>query len=257
MNGNNYKERRRRRKALNWHLQKVGHRMEEDGPVRIIMENGILKAPLSPGQVSSEEGSANCPKGNDPVVANETGAVTNSGPLELVGGCEVTLAQDRPRHDSGTITIYVDGACEPNPGRGGWAYIRICEGTRTEAAGAEQNTTSNRVELRAAIEALTVLPELSEVEVFCDSPYLIKGITTWLPRWKQARWRTTAGSPVKNREQWEQLDRLCSRHSITWNCIQNQSTAPELQRCSRLANQQAGIAEGQERWWLRTAGNAA
>lgn len=156
-------------------------------------------------------------------------------------------AEKPPRPQSSLITIYTDGACEPNPGRGGWAYVRTCNGVRTEAAGTEAHTTNNRMELRAAIEGLKAIKEAGQmIEAYSDSQYLVNGITTWIRAWKQKGWRG-----VKNSDLWQQLDQLGRKHSVRWHWIRGHSGIPENERCDRLASQQAGIPEGYEPWWAK------
>ena len=148
------------------------------------------------------------------------------------------------------LKISTDGACEPNPGRGGWAYVLNRDGVKTEAAGTVPWTTNNQMELRAAIEALSVLPEPSDVEITSDSEYVVNGITGWIHAWKTNHWRTAGRKPVQNRALWEELDRLCQIHRVTWHWVRGHSGDPANERCDRLANQQAGIAANapQPRW---------
>ena len=98
------------------------------------------------------------------------------------------------------LKIWTDGACEPNPGRGGWAYVMNRDGVETKAAGTVPQTTNSQMELRAAIEALPVLPEQSDVEITCDSTCVVNGITDWIHNWKTNDWRTANKTPVQNRE---------------------------------------------------------
>ena len=101
------------------------------------------------------------------------------------------------------IRIHTDGACSGNPGPGGWAAILKYGTHRKSLFGAEPQTTNNRMELRAAIEALRALKEPCHVVVVTDSRYLRDGITKWLPNWKKNGWKTSAKDPVKNRDLWE------------------------------------------------------
>ena len=109
------------------------------------------------------------------------------------------------------VKIYTDGACRGNPGPGGWAAVLIWGPHRKEIAGGEEDTTNNRMELRAAIEALRALKEPAEVDLYTDSVYLKQGITEWLPRWKENGWKRRQGRrllPVANEDLWRELDRL-------------------------------------------------
>ena len=148
------------------------------------------------------------------------------------------------------VRIYTDGACSGNPGPGGWAYILIRGGARTEKSGAEpRQTTNNHMEMRAAIEALSAIGKASDVQLTTDSQYLVSGMTEWLPRWKHSNWQTADGKPVKNRLQWEELDRQCQRHRVSWQWVRGHSGDADNERCNVLANEQAGIKDGDE-WWL-------
>ncbi len=116
------------------------------------------------------------------------------------------------------VTIHTDGACEGNPGPGGWA------------------TTNNRMELRAAIAALRALKESCRVELFTDSEYLRDGIMKWLVRWKVNGWRTIERKPVKNDDLWRQLDALCLKHQVHWHWLKGHAGHPDNERCDQLAN---------------------
>ena len=149
------------------------------------------------------------------------------------------------------IKISTDGACNGSHGPGGWAYLMTRDRVKTEASGAEPGlTTSNRMDMQAAIEALSALAEPSEVHVTTDSQYLAFGMAEWLPGWKEMHWRTASGKPVENRDLWEALDVLCHRHKVSWEWVQSSADA-DNQRCKFLANQQAGIPEGFEPSWKR------
>ena len=126
------------------------------------------------------------------------------------------------------VTIHTDGACDGNPGPGGWAAVlRFGEHGR-ELTGGEPATTNNRMELQAAISALTALKQPCEVTLFTDSEYLRQGITEWLSRWKANNWRTVDRKPVKNDDLWRQLDEVASRHSIDWQWLMGNSTARRI-----------------------------
>lgn len=114
------------------------------------------------------------------------------------------------------VIIYSDGACEPNPGPGGWGAVIVHGGEVKEICGGEEWTTNNQMELRAAIEALRSLAEACEISFYTDSKYLQNGITDWIVRWKRNGWRTAGKRQVKNKALWQDLDQLDQRHKIDW-----------------------------------------
>ena len=133
------------------------------------------------------------------------------------------------------VVIHTDGACEGNPGPGGWAAILRHGALAKELSGAEPATTNNRMELTAAIAALRALKEPCEVELFTDSEYLRDGITTWVASWKARDWRTADRKPVKNDGLWRQLDELCARHKVQWRWLKGHAGHPDNERCDKLA----------------------
>ncbi len=136
-----------------------------------------------------------------------------------------------------TVEIFTDGACRGNPGPGGWGAILRYRGRERELNGAESETTNNRMELTAAIEALRSLKRPCSVELVTDSQYVKQGITAWLPGWKRRGWRASSGQPVKNQDLWEQLDALTRAHRVDWFWVRGHSGHPENERADRLANQ--------------------
>ena len=134
-------------------------------------------------------------------------------------------------------TIYTDGACLGNPGPGGWAALLVDDGSRREISGYEPATTNNRMELRAAVEALRALEEPSQVDLHTDSQYLRNGMSEWLARWKRNGWRTADRKPVKNVDLWQQLDGLAARHDVRWHWVRGHAGHPENERCDALANE--------------------
>jgi ribonuclease HI len=135
------------------------------------------------------------------------------------------------------VTVYTDGACAGNPGPGGWgAIVRGDDGER-EISGYEPATTNNRMELRAAVEALRSFAEATEVDLHTDSQYLRNGMAEWLARWKRNGWRTADRKPVKNTDLWRELDELAHRHLIRWHWVRGHSGHPENERCDALANE--------------------
>ncbi len=139
------------------------------------------------------------------------------------------------------IVIYTDGACRGNPGPGGWgALLRRGESQR-ELFGGENNTTNNRMELTAAIQALQALHRACSVELHTDSNYLRQGITQWLANWKKNGWKTAAKKPVKNADLWLELDDACQRHTIEWRWVKGHSGNLGNEAADVLANR--GIDE--------------
>lgn len=146
------------------------------------------------------------------------------------------------------VRIYTDGACLGNPGPGGWAAVLLSGPHRKEISGGERTTTNNRMELRAAIEALKALREPAEVDLYTDSAYLQRGITEWLPRWKEQGWRRREGwrlVPVANEDLWRELDRLVGVHRVRFRWLAGHAGDPENERADLLARAQA-LAAGRE-----------
>ena len=134
-----------------------------------------------------------------------------------------------------TVSIHTDGGCEGNPGPGGWAAVlKFGEHTR-ELSGGEPATTNNRMELQAAISALSALKERCQVTLFTDSQYVRQGICEWLARWKANHWRTVERKPVKNEDLWRKLDEAASRHRVNWRWLKGHAGHVENERCDELA----------------------
>ncbi|MDB6027236.1 MAG: RNase family protein [Verrucomicrobiales bacterium] len=133
------------------------------------------------------------------------------------------------------LTIYTDGACEGNPGPGGWAAILRFGEQIKEVSGGEPATTNNRMELQAAIGALSILKEACEIELFTDSVYVKDGITKWLEAWKRRGWLTTEKKPVKNVDLWRKLDELSSQHKMEWRWLKGHAGHRENEKCDELA----------------------
>ncbi len=139
------------------------------------------------------------------------------------------------------VTIYTDGACEGNPGPGGFAAIieeeEEEEGETRDVTGGEPHTTNNRMELKAVIAGLAALDETSRVRVVTDSQYVAKGMTSWIHGWRRRGWKTASGSPVKNRELWEELDTLAKRHRVQWEWVRGHDGHPGNERADTLAKE--------------------
>ena len=137
------------------------------------------------------------------------------------------------------VQLITDGACIGNPGPGGWAAILRHDGNNKEIYGSEPHTTNNRMELRAAIEALRTLNEECEVEVVTDSEYLKNGITTWIHAWKRKGWMTAAKKPVVNQDLWQGLDKQVALHKTTWTWTKGHASHADNNRCDELATRAA------------------
>lgn len=134
------------------------------------------------------------------------------------------------------VVIYSDGACKGNPGKGGWGALLVANGHEKELFGGEHDTTNNRMELRAVIEALLVLNRPCEIVVYTDSQYVQKGISEWIHGWKARNWRTAAKEPVKNADLWQALDAAQATHTIEWRWVKGHAGHPGNERADQLAN---------------------
>ena len=134
------------------------------------------------------------------------------------------------------VRAFTDGACSGNPGPGGWGAVLQFGDHERELHGGAADTTNNRMELTAAIEALKALSEPCRVSLTTDSKYVKDGITQWLANWKRNGWKTAAKKPVKNQDLWQALDHESSRHEIDWCWVKGHSGHPENERADRLAN---------------------
>lgn len=133
--------------------------------------------------------------------------------------------------------IFTDGACSGNPGPGGWGAL-ICNGeNENELTGGAAETTNNRMELLAAIEALKSLPDGSAVRLTTDSVYVKDGITNWIKNWKARGWKTAAKKPVKNLDLWQKLDSEAQRHSVEWHWVKGHAGHAGNERADELARQ--------------------
>jgi ribonuclease HI len=135
------------------------------------------------------------------------------------------------------VVIHTDGACSGNPGPGGWGVLLAWRGKTRELTGGAAETTNNRMELTAAIEALEALKRPSEVELYTDSTYVRDGITSWIKRWKQNGWRTAAKKPVKNADLWQRLDAALARHQVAWHWVKGHDGDPGNERADELARE--------------------
>lgn len=133
------------------------------------------------------------------------------------------------------VTVHTDGGCQGNPGVGGWAAVLESKGRRKEISGGEPATTNNRMELRAAIEALNALNKPCDVILHTDSEYLRNGITKWLYGWKRNGWRTSTKQPVRNADLWSALDDAVRRHKVHWQWVKGHAGIDDNERCDQLA----------------------
>ena len=134
------------------------------------------------------------------------------------------------------IKIYTDGSCLSNPGDGGWAAIISINGEIKEISGSEKNTTNNRMELMAPINALKDMGPKNEIEIYTDSQYVKLGITEWINTWVKNNWQTSKKEDVKNKDLWIELDQAVSKHNVKWNWVKGHSGHRENEIADQLAN---------------------
>ncbi|EGW53809.1 ribonuclease HI [Candidatus Endoriftia persephone] len=135
------------------------------------------------------------------------------------------------------IEIFTDGACKGNPGPGGWGALLRFGSHEKRLCGGEPETTNNRMELMAVIQALRALKRASRARVTTDSQYVKNGITQWIHNWKRNGWKTAAKKPVKNADLWRELDQEVAQHQVEWAWIKGHSGHPENELADQLANQ--------------------
>lgn len=134
------------------------------------------------------------------------------------------------------VVIYTDGACSGNPGPGGWGAILIYKEHRLEISGYEEETTNNRMELTAPIQALSRLKEACDVSIYSDSAYVVNGFERhWVNAWQRRNWVKRDKKPVENRDLWEQLLRLVSMHRVRWIKVRGHANNVDNNRCDKLA----------------------
>lgn len=144
---------------------------------------------------------------------------------------------------SNEIVIYTDGGCSGNPGPGGWGVVVIYNGQARQLSGGEHHTTNNRMELMAAINALSIVVNTEvfkglPVTVNIDSQYVKNGITSWIKGWKAKGWRTSDKKPVKNQDLWEKLDALNSSLNVTWNWVKGHAGVQYNEVCDQLCQEE-------------------
>ncbi|MET0104616.1 MAG: ribonuclease HI [Sedimenticola sp.] len=134
------------------------------------------------------------------------------------------------------VEIFTDGACRGNPGPGGWGALLRYKGKEKELFGGEAETTNNRMELAAVINALKALTRSTQVRITTDSQYVKNGINQWIHNWKRNGWKTAAKKPVKNEDLWRELDALVAQHDVEWAWVKGHSGHPENELADTLAN---------------------
>ena len=137
------------------------------------------------------------------------------------------------------VTLTTDGAADPNPGRGGWAFIARCPRVIERSGSVPAPTTSNRMELTAVLEGLKSIEAASQVTLISDSRYVVDGVNSWRLRWRANGWTTRSKTPVLNLDLWQAIDELCQQHTVTAKWVKGHSGHPDNERCDELAEAQA------------------
>ena len=134
--------------------------------------------------------------------------------------------------------IYTDGACSGNPGPGGWAAIILVDDKiKNEISGSENSTTNNKMELLAPIKAIQKLKKKSEISIYTDSTYVRDGITTWIKKWEKNGWKSSSNQPIKNKDLWLELNKLCLEHKVSWNWVEGHSNNEFNNLADKLATE--------------------
>jgi ribonuclease HI len=140
------------------------------------------------------------------------------------------------------LEIFTDGACKGNPGPGGWGAVIRYGKHEKEIAGGDPDTTNNRMELSAAIQALKILSEPCHVKLHTDSKYVLDGITKWIHGWQRNGWKNASKQPVRNADLWRDLIDAVARHQVEWIWVKGHNGHPENERADRLASDAAEVA---------------
>ena len=138
-------------------------------------------------------------------------------------------------NENDMVEIFTDGACSGNPGPGGYGAILKHNRNEKEISGFVPQTTNNRMEMMAVIEALRQLKRPCKIDIFTDSAYVLKGMTEWMPGWIRKNWVNSKKKPVLNRDLWQELLRLSQPHKIEWHWVKGHNGHPENERCDELA----------------------
>ncbi len=141
------------------------------------------------------------------------------------------------KSDLQAVEIFCDGACSGNPGPGGYGAILRCGKHVKEIRGGAKETTNNRMEMSAAIEALRLLTRPCQITITTDSQYLVKGMTEWIAGWQRKGWRNSKKEPVVNRDLWELLLELTRPHTVQWKWVRGHAGHAENERCDQLARE--------------------
>ena len=142
------------------------------------------------------------------------------------------------------VEIFTDGACKGNPGLGGWGAFLVADSAEKEICGGARDTTNNRMELQAVIEALNALKRPCMVTLHTDSQYVQKGISEWIHGWKARGWKTASKEPVKNEDLWKALDAAQAMHTVEWRWVRGHNGHPGNERADMLANRGVELARG-------------
>ena len=145
--------------------------------------------------------------------------------------------KEEPEASGGLVELFTDGACSGNPGPGGWGVLIRWGNHEKTLCGGEKETTNNRMELMAAIQALESLTRGVNATLFTDSKYVKDGITQWIVNWKCNGWKTAAKKPVKNVDLWKRLDGALERHTVEWQWVKGHAGHVENERADELARQ--------------------
>lgn len=137
--------------------------------------------------------------------------------------------------EKNVVYIYTDGACSGNPGPGGWAALLRWNGHEKTLTGGEKETTNNRMEMSAVINAIEAIKKPSRIELYSDSTYVLDGLTKWLPGWKARGWKTASKDPVKNQDLWERLDSLIQGHEMNFHWVRGHDGHVENEIVDKLA----------------------
>jgi ribonuclease HI len=137
------------------------------------------------------------------------------------------------------LEIFTDGACKGNPGPGGWGAVIRYGKHEKEISGSDPDTTNNRMELSATIQAIKILIEPCEVKLHTDSRYVIDGITKWIHGWQRNGWKNASKQPVSNIDLWHDLIEATARHQVEWIWVKGHNGHPENERADRLASDAA------------------
>jgi ribonuclease HI len=140
------------------------------------------------------------------------------------------------------LEIFTDGACKGNPGPGGWGAVIRYGKHEKEISGGEPDTTNNRMELAAAIQALKILIEPCHIKLHTDSKYVLDGITKWIHGWQRNGWKNASKQPVRNADLWRDLIDAAARHQVEWIWVKGHNGHPENERADRLASDAAEAA---------------